>query len=282
MRVIVTGGSGKAGRHVVMELQGAGHEVINVDRHRLESLDGPTISIDLEDTGAVYDVFAEFKPEGVCHLAANPSPAGFARSDVFRGNTMITYNVMQASGDLGVRRFISAGSEMATGWLTTEELPPRFPFNEEDRVASANAYALSKYLSEVIADSLTIRYPEMAICTLRINNVIPPEQSEAMLGPRREQFPGPGSANYWSYIDARDVGSAFRAALEGASAGHEVFLIAAADTCIEVPIREAVRQRYGVDGNFAEGHGDYQSVFDCGKMERFFGWKPTHSWRDAR
>ncbi|MFW6293821.1 MAG: NAD-dependent epimerase/dehydratase family protein, partial [Spirochaetota bacterium] len=127
-----------------------------------------------------------------------------------------------------------------------------------------------------------LRCPQMPICTLRINNVIPPELSEEMLGPRREEFPGPGSANYWSYIDARDVGSAFRAALEGESSGHEVFLIAAADTCIEVPIQEAVKQRYGKPGNFAAGHGEFQSAFDCSKMERFFGWKPSHSWRDGR
>ena len=282
MKVIVTGGSGRAGRHVVVELSEAGHDVINVDRDRLDSLHVPTVRIDLEDTGAVYDVFAEFSPEGVCHLAANPSPGGFARSDTFRGNTMITYNVMQASGDLGVRRFVNAGSEMATGWLTTEELPPRFPFTEEDRVPSPNAYALSKYMSEVIAESLAVRYPQMAVCTLRINNVIPPEHSEEMLGPRREQFPGPGSANFWSYIDARDVGSAFRSALEGESSGHEVFLIAAADTCIEVPIREAIKTRYGRSGTFADAHGDFESVFDCSKMKRFFGWMPTHSWRDLR
>ncbi len=282
MRVAVTGGSGRAGRHVVVELAHAGHEVINVDRERLDSLNVPTIRIDLEDTGAVYDVLGEFRPEGVCHLAANPSPAGYARSDTFGGNTMITYNVMQASGDLGVTRFINAGSEMATGWLTTEELPPRFPITEEHRVASPNAYALSKYMGEVIADSLAVRYPRMPICTLRINNVIPPELADEMLRPRREQFPGPGSANFWSYIDARDVGSAFRAALEGESAGHEVFLIAAADTCIEVPIRTAVRRRYGREGNFADEHGDFQSVFDCSKIERFFGWKPAHSWREMR
>ena len=281
MRVVVTGGSGRAGRHVVVELSHVGHEVINVDRERLDSLRVPTVLIDLENTGAVHDVFSELKPEGVCHLAANPSPAGFARSETFRGNTMITYNVMQASGDVGVRRFINAGSEMATGWLTTEELPERFPISEEDRVPSPNAYALSKYLSEVIADSLAVRYPQMSVCTLRINNVIPPELSDEMLGPRRTEFPGPGSANFWSYIDARDVGSAFRAALEGSSTGHEVFLIAAADTCIEVPIRDAVRRRYGRPGHFAEEHGDFQSVFDCGKMKRFFGWEPAYSWRDV-
>ncbi len=282
MRVVVTGGSGKAGRHVVQALAEGGHEVINLDRTKLEGLQSKNVVLDLEDTGAVYDVLAEVKPEGVCHLAANPSPGGFARSDTFRGNTMITYNVMQAAGDLGVRRFINAGSEMATGWLTTEELPPRIPFTEEDRVDSPNAYALSKYMSEVIADSLSVRYPEMPICTLRINNVIPPEKQDEMLRPRREQFPGPGSANFWSYIDARDVGTAFCAALEGESVGHEVFLIAAADTCIEVPLAKAIEERYGTKPNMASDHGDFQSAFDCGKIKRFFGWIPAHSWRDAQ
>ena len=282
MKTVVTGGSGRAGRHVVDALVDAGHDVVNLDRVRLAGLRCPTIVIDLTDAGEVYDAIAQTSPEGVCHLAANPSPGGFSRQATFVGNMAIAYNVMQAAGDSGVRRLISAGSEMATGWLTTEELPSRFPFNEEDRVDSPNAYALSKYLVEPMADSMVLRYPGMAICTLRINNVIPPEESIAMLEPRRTKFPGPGSANFWSYIDARDVGTAFRSALEGTSDGHEVFLIAAADTCIDVPIQEAIQTRYGKPGAFADGHGEHQSVFDCSKIERFFGWKPAHSWRDAR
>jgi nucleoside-diphosphate-sugar epimerase len=282
MKVIVTGGSGKAGRHVVSELAQAGHEVINLDRDApSKALPGTLIRIDLNDAGEVYDAFAQVRPEGVCHLAANPSPSGFSRQGTFEGNVGITYNVMQAAGEFGATRFIYASSEMATGWLTTEELPPKFPFTEVDRVDSPNAYALSKYLGEVIADSMIVRYPHMSICSLRINNVIPPEVNREMLEPRRKEFPGPGSANFWSYIDARDVGGAFRAALEGSSAGHEAFLIAAADTCIEVPIREAVKTRYGREGNFAAGHGDFQSAFDCGKMKKYFGWTPRYSWRDV-
>ncbi len=279
MRVIVTGGSGRAGRHTVREMAEAGHEVINVDRMRPPAgLPGQFMDIDLTDAGEVYDLFAQIRPEGVCHLAANPSPSGFSRQGTFQNNVMSTYHTMQAAGDFGVKRFIYASSEMATGWLTTEQLPPRFPFNEEDRMASPNAYALSKYMGEVIGESLTLRYPGMAICSLRINNVIPPEEYDR-LERRRRNYPDEGSGNFWSYIDARDVATAFRAALEGESSGHEVFLIAAADTCITVPIQEAVETRYGPGANFAEGHGPQQSVFDCSKIKRFFGWEPQHSWR---
>jgi len=280
MRVIVTGGSGRAGRWTVRELTGAGHEVVNVDRVRpAESLPGSFIQIDLTNAGEVYDVVAQVRPEGVCHLAANPSPSGYARNGTFENNVMSTYHMMQAAGDFGVGRFIYASSEMATGWLTTDALPPRFPFNEEDRVETPNAYALAKYMGEVIGASLAVRYPQMAICSLRINNVIPPDEYHRLQA-RRDKFPDEGSSNFWSYIDARDVGGAFRAALEGQSSGHEVFLIAAADTCIEVPLAQAIETRYGQKPIMAPGHGDFQSAFDCSKIKRFFGWEPKHSWRD--
>ncbi|HMB94946.1 MAG TPA: NAD(P)-dependent oxidoreductase [Tepidisphaeraceae bacterium] len=282
MRIIVTGGSGLGGRFTVEELARGGHEVINVDRAAPKSpLPGSFIQIDLTDAGEVYDVFAQVKPQGVAHLAANPSPQGFSRQGTFQNNIMATYNMMQAAGDFGAQRFIYASSEMATGWLTTEELPKRFPFDESDRATTPNAYALSKYLGEVIADSMSVRYPKMSIVSLRINNIIPPDDY-ARLEPRRKDPMHHGDGNFWSYIDARDVATAFRASLEGQSAGHEVFLIAAADTCIEIPIQQAVKDRYGDGANFAGGHPPQKSVFNCAKIKQAFGWEPKHSWRNQK
>ena len=279
MRVIVTGGSGRAGTYTVRELANAGHTVINLDTQRPpEGLPGEFIQLDLTNAGEVYDAFFQAKPAGVCHLAANPSPGGFPRQQTFGNNVLSTYNVMQAAGDTGVPRLIYASSEMATGWLTTDALPPRFPFNEDDRVATPNAYALSKYMGEVIADSMVTRYPTMAICSLRINNVITPDRYD-ILQHRRDNFPE-GGGNFWSYIDARDVATAFRAALEGHSNDHEVFLIAAADTSIDMPIREAIERLHGPLTTIAPDHGEYQSVFDCRKIERAFGWKALQSWRN--
>lgn len=280
MRVIVTGGSGRAGTYAVKELAAAGHEVINLDANRPSmDLPGQFVQLDLTHNGEVYDVFSEFRPEGVCHLAANPWPFGFPRTQTFDNNVISTHNVMQAAGDVGVKRLVYASSEMATGWLTTNALPARFPFDEADRVDSPNAYALSKYLGEILADSIILRFPAMSIASLRINNVIMPDGYD-VLQFRRDHYPE-GGWNFWSYIDARDVATAFRAALEGEIEGHEVFLIAAADTCLDTPIQEAVARLYGAGANFHPDHGPFDSVFSCRKIQARLGWTPQHSWRDA-
>ena len=282
MRVLVTGSTGKAGRFTVRELAENGHEVFHIDREKpRESLPGSFIRLDLTDAGEVYDAIAQMRPEGVCHIAANPSPNGYPRQQTFQNNTMSTYNVMQAAGDAGVRRLVYAGSEMATGWLTTDEHPARFPFDETDRVASPNAYALSKYLGEVIGETMAARYTAMSVVTLRINNIIMPDGYD-VLADRRANYPKAGSANYWSYIDVRDVASAFRAALEGESAGHEVFLIAASDTCIDIPFARAFNERFGITPKLAPGFGEFQSAFDCNKIKDAFGWVARHSWRDQK
>lgn len=290
MRVLVTGGSGRAGTFVVREMAQAGHEVTHVDRMRpRHDLPGQYLQCDLTDAGEVYDIFAQVRPEAVCHLAANPSPFGFPRQQTFVGNVESTYLVMQAAGDSGnVQRFVYASSEMATGWLTTSALPRRFPFDESDRVTTPNAYALSKYLGEVIADSLSVRYPEMPFVSLRINNVIvPPTEHDpgtySWLADRRAGFPTNGSGNFWSYIDARDVATAFRAAVEGSTTAHEVYLIAARDTCLAMPTRDALQARHGdsILARVSSELGEYDSAFDCGKIARDLGWHAAHSWRDA-
>ena len=87
--------------------------------------------------------------------------------------------------------------------------------------------------------------------------------------------------NLWGYIDARDVGTAYRAALEGTSTGHEVCLIAASDTRARRGLRELMADFYDGYGGVAADHDDHASAFDCTRMRTLFGWTPSHSWRDV-
>ncbi|WP_375432238.1 NAD-dependent epimerase/dehydratase family protein [uncultured Friedmanniella sp.] len=281
MKVVVTGGNGRAGRWVVRDLAEAGHEVVNLDlaaRPDL-ALPGEFCRVDLTNAGQVYDVLAQFRPDGIAHLAANPAPRGHARVDVFDNNVVSAHNLLQAAGDLGTARVVYASSEMATGLLTDGAAPAQIPFDESERRPSPNAYALSKFISEVIVDSLVLAHPETAWVGLRINNVIDPDGYDVF----RSEWDDPGlsSSNFWSYIDARDVGTAYRAALEGQSTGHEVCLIAAADTRARRGLRELMAQYYDGYDRFAAGHDDFGSAFDCAKMRALFGWTPTYSWRDV-
>ena len=280
MRVVVTGGTGRAGEWVVRHVAEAGHEVVNFDltsRSELE-LPGEFCRVDLTDAGQVYDALFQFRPDGLCHLAANPAPAGQAQIDVFDNNVRSAYNIMQAAGDLGVSRVVYASSEMATGLLTDGAVPSQIPFDETERHPSPNAYALSKYISEVIAESLAARFPRTAWVGLRINNVIPPDS----YGRFQAEWDDPGlsKANFWSYIDARDVGTAYVAALDGTSSGHEVCLIAAADTRAKRGLRELMAEYYAGYDHFRVDYTDPESAFDCTKMQALFGWTATYSWRD--
>lgn len=280
MRVAVTGGTGKAGQWVVRALAEAGHAVVNfdlADRPELE-LPGEFCRVDLTDAGKVYDALFQYRPEGLCHLAANPSPSGQAQIDVFDNNVLSAHNLLQAAGDLGIPRVVYASSEMATGLLTEGVVPTQIPFDESERRPSPNAYALSKYISEVIADSLAVRHPGTAWVGLRINNVISPDGYGAFA--EEWDDPARSRANFWSYVDARDVGSAYLAALEGASTGHEVCLVAAADTRAKRSLRELMAEFYDGYDHFADDYQDPKSAFDCTRMQTLFGWTPSHSWRD--
>ena len=145
MRVVVTGGSGRAGREVVRTLADGGHEVVNLDLAPPPpgvGLPGTISHVELTDLREGYDVLFQFRPDGVCHLAANPSPEGQARIDVFRNNTLSAFNVLQAAGDAGVRRVVYASSETVTGVIHGAR-PSRVPFDESERHDAPNAYALS-------------------------------------------------------------------------------------------------------------------------------------------
>ena len=78
MRIAVTGGSGKLGRHVVEHLRGSGHDVVVLDTHG-ERWSG-WLAIDLTDYGQVVDALGGVRGEqppvdAVVHLAAIPAPA---------------------------------------------------------------------------------------------------------------------------------------------------------------------------------------------------------------
>ena len=85
--------------------------------------------------------------------------------------------------------------------------------------------------------------------------------------------------NLWSYIDLRDAAAACRLALTAPVTGARSYVIANADTVMERPTADLLREvfpdvpvRGDVSGN--------RSLFAIEAARRDLGWEPQHSWRD--
>ena len=185
-----TGGSGKAGKHVVQYLVEQGYQVLNLDTKPLANPKVRTLITDITDSGQVFNALSsyiglhEFDPslrpqpvDAVVHFAAIPRIMITPDNEVFRINTMGTYNVIEAAVKLGIKKVIIASSETTYGLVFANEprLPVRFPLEEDYPVDPMDSYALSKVCNEKTAQAFALRIGA-DIYALRIGNVIEPDE----------------------------------------------------------------------------------------------------------
>src|SRR5690349_1664128 len=94
-KIVVTGGSGKAGRAVVHDLVEHGYQVLNVDMTASRDALAPFLRADLTDLGQTFEALKN--ADGVIHLAAIPAPGLQTDEVTFRVNMTSTYNVFSAA-----------------------------------------------------------------------------------------------------------------------------------------------------------------------------------------
>ncbi len=274
-RVLVTGGSGKAGKWVIEHLLEHGYEVINADQKTSPLV--RTYHVDLTDLGQAFGV-VEGK-DAVLHLAAIPWPGEHTAEVVFRNNVMSTFNILQAACVLGVQKVVLAGSESALGFpfMFRRFSPLYLPIDEEHPLLAQDAYGLSKIVLEELAQGFVRRQPQMSIISLRLSYILQPQDyaSELQAAWQDEQR---NDFNLWAYIDARDTAVAFRLAMEYPQPGFEAFYIAAPDTLMKQPTLELVNRYYPDVPTIRAGFGGRMSPLDCRKAERLLGFKPHYTW----
>jgi nucleoside-diphosphate-sugar epimerase len=283
-KVIVTGGSGKAGRAAIAELVEHGYEVGNLDLMPSPDERAAFTRVDVTDIGQVMDAFSGIEgrfavqePEAVLHLAAIPRPGLAANETIFRINMISTYNVFAAATKLGFKRVVWATSETVLG-LPFERQPPAYvPIDEEAPPVPETAYALSKVLGEELARHYSRWYPDIPFVGLRFSNVMEPHDyamfADFQKDARLRKW------NLWGYVDARDVGRSCRLALEADITGAENFIIAAADTVMERPNAELLAEVFP-DTPVRGEIGAHNSLLSIEKARRVLGYEPEYSWRD--
>ncbi len=162
MRVLVTGGCGFIGSHIVDKLMDRGHEVAIIDNlstGNLRNLNkgGKFYKIDiLSET--MKEVFKDFKPEIVYHQAAQIDIQKSIKNTPFDTeiNILGSVKVLEACRDYGVNKIIYASSAAVYG------NPEYLPVDENHRTNPISFYGISKFSPEyyikVFSEMYGIKY----------------------------------------------------------------------------------------------------------------------------
>ena len=272
-KVVVTGGSGKAGRAVVRDLIDHDYEVLNVDIQPSREPLAKFLKTDLTDLGQTFE--ALHGAWGVVHLAAIPAPGLLPDEITFRINMSSTYNVFTAALKLGLQRVVWASSETTLGLPFDREQPAYAPLDELSPPLPESSYALSKLLSEEMARQSS-RWSGIPFVGLRISNIMEPQDYQHF--PEYWQDARLRKWNLWGYVDARDVAQACRLGLEADIKGAEVFVIAAGDTVMSRPNRELMAEIFP-NTPLHDGVGDFETLLSIDKARKMLGYVPQYSWR---
>ena len=273
-RIVVTGGSGKAGRAVVADLIDSGHEVLSVDLNASLDPDEPTLAVDLTDLGETLETLAD--ADAVVHLAAVPAPGIRPDGATFENNMMSTYNVFTAAARLGLQRVVWASSETLIGLPFDREQPRYAPIDEDHPLLPESHYALSKVAGEAIAEQFA-RWSGIPFVALRISNIM--EEHDYARFPGFWDDATVRAWNLWGYVDARDVAQAVRRALTADVSGARAYLVAAADTCMTRPSADLLAEVYP-DVPVRDGVEGHTTLLSIERARAELGYEPEHSWRD--
>ncbi|WP_172123615.1 MULTISPECIES: NAD(P)-dependent oxidoreductase [unclassified Devosia] len=289
-RIVFTGGSGKAGRHVIAYLLGRGHQVLNVDLAPLAMAGVNTLTTDLTQSGEAFNAlsmhfdFAGLETgtgpapvDAVVHFAAIPRILLRPDNATFQANVVSTYNVIEAAVKLGIRKVIIASSETTYGVCFAEGDKDyhSFPLDEAYDVDPMDSYGLSKVVNEKTARAFAMR-SGADIYALRIGNVIEPHEYDKF--PAFLADPLSRKRNAWSYIDARDLGQIVDLCVQKDGLGFSVFNAVNNEITADEPTEEFLA-KWAPNTPIRRPLEGFEAPLSNRKAREVLGFREEHNWR---
>jgi len=177
MKILITGGAGFIGSHIVDAVLAAGHAPSVLDDLSSGSPDNlpPGIPLrvgDIADADCVERAFADLRPDAVCHQAAQMSVSRSVREPAHdaRVNVLGLINVLDAAVRHGAGRFVFASSGgVLYGDVTT-------PAPETTPASPVSPYGITKWVGERYLEFYAREHGLTAVA-LRYSNVYGPRQN---------------------------------------------------------------------------------------------------------
>jgi UDP-glucuronate 4-epimerase len=296
MRILVTGGAGFIGSHLVEKLLAAGHEVSILDdfndfydpqikRANIERVAGeiPIHRIDLRDAAAVSLLFHREKFDSIAHLAARAGvrPSISHPQLYYDTNVSGTLHLLEAARMIGISRFVFASSSSVYGICKT------VPFSEEEHLTQTiSPYAATKIAGEFLCSTYSHLY-QMRIVSLRFFTVYGARQRPDLAihqftrkinaGQPIDQFGDGTTRRDYTYID--DVIQGVMAAFDYDGPLYDVFNLGESDTIQLKDLIGAIETALGKKAKInplPEQPGDVPlTCADISKARRLLKYNPT-------
>jgi len=155
MKILVTGGAGYIGSHVVKVLGQRGYEILVYDNlstgHEWAVLYGRLVRGDLSDKVFLDKIIKEFNPDAIMHFAAFIQVEESVREPLkyYRNNTVNTLNLLEIMQKNGIKNFIFSSTASVYG------IPEKIPVGEDTPLNPVNPYGSSKAAVEWILNDLS-------------------------------------------------------------------------------------------------------------------------------
>ena len=296
MRILVTGGAGFIGSHLVERLLATGQTVAILDdfndfydpqiKHANIAGFAKDVTVhhlDLRDDASVRNLFHREKFEVIAHLAARAGvrPSIQYPQLYYDTNVTGTLHLLEAARVTGVERFIFASSSSVYG---TSKI---VPFSEDEHLTQTlSPYAATKIAGEFLCSTYSHLY-QLRVVALRYFTVYGPRQRPDLAihqftrrihaGEPIEQFGGGTSRRDYTYID--DVIQGTMAALQYEGPRFDIFNLGENETIqlkdLIVAIENAVGKKARIS-QLPEQPGDMPlTCANISKARELLGYNPT-------